>query len=233
MKIQWNDSQRLLSLLLFAWLSIAAGSAQALPFTLPQGAGTFRLGVVCGDESRWLDQCRIKEKGQTYTIKDKLWKEGEVKLTLCPLTDSKGFIMEISGEKLPEDARLCWTFGGCDNTYIPTAADNRIPIAACHDNVFSVEGNAVTVYYGEVMRLRTIHAVTPVGSCIRLSDARQQESPLLLYHSGKKTDAPVISALCPWKPQEKLYFCFYKQNAKADYNYFMLPALFEKEFKAR
>lgn len=229
----WNKSQRLLAVTLFAVVSTLAGYAQPLPFSLSKGSGTFRLGVACGNESRWLDQCKINKKGQTYTIKDPLWKEGEVKLTLCPLTESEGFIMEVSGEKLPEGTRLCWAFGGCDDTQVATATDNRIPVAACHDNVFSVEGNAVTVYYGAVMRLRTIHVLTPLGSDIRLSDARRQDAPLLLFHSGKKTDTPVISALCPWKPQEKLYFCFYKQNAKADYNYFMLPALFEKEFKAQ
>lgn len=228
----WNNSQRSLSVLFFVLVSTLAGHGQSLPFRLPKGAGTFRLGLVCGNESRWLDQCKINKAGQTYTIKDPLWKEGEVKLTVCPLTDSGGFILEVSGEKLPEAPRLCWAFGGCDDTNTSTVTNNQIPTAACHDNVFSVEGNAVTVYYGAVMRLRTVHVLAPVHSDIRLSDARQQEAPLLLFHSGKKTDTPVISALCPWKPQEKLYFCFYKQNAKADYNYFMLPALFKKELKA-
>jgi len=80
------------------------------------------------------------------------------------------------------------------------------------------------------MKLRTVHGVSPIGSEIRLSDGHKQASPLALFNSGKKTDAPVISALCPWKPQEKLYFCFYQRG---DYNYFMLPGLFGKEHKTR
>ena len=75
------------------------------------------------------------------------------------------------------------------------------------------------------MKLRTVHGVSPIGSDIRLSDGHKQASPLALFNSGKKTDAPVISALYPWKPQEMLYFCFYQ---RADYNYFMLPDLFAK-----
>ena len=45
-------------------LSVFGNNAQTLPFRLSKGAGTFRLGVVCGNESCWLDQCSVKKKGQ-------------------------------------------------------------------------------------------------------------------------------------------------------------------------
>ncbi len=230
MKTTWNYSRRLLPFFLCMLLSVFGNNAQTLPFRLSKGAGTFRLGVVCGNESCWLDQCSVKKKGQAYTIKDKLWKEGEIKLIVCPLTDSNGFIMEISGERLPEELKLCWAFGACDGADDPAVTDNSIPAASCFHNVFSIEGNAFTTYYGESMKLRTVHGVSPIGSEIRLSDGHKQASPLALFNSGKKTDAPVISALYPWKPQEKLYFCFYQRG---DYNYFMLPGLFGKEHKTR
>ena len=114
MKTTWNYSRWLLPFFLCMLLSVFSNNAQTLPFRLSKGAGTFRLGVVCGNESCWLDQCSVKKKGQAYTIKDKLWKEGEIKLIVCPLTDSNGFIMEISGERLPEELKLCWAFGACD-----------------------------------------------------------------------------------------------------------------------
>lgn len=57
----------------------------------------------------------------------------------------------------------------------------------------------------------------------------RQESPLALHDSSKKTEAPVLTAIIPLKNNNKEYFCIYRQNAKADYNYFMLPELFEKE----
>lgn len=79
--------------------------------------------------------------------------------------------------------------------------------------------------------LRVTSGIMPVGSELRLSDAHRQKTPLELYHSGKKTDAPVLSGFYSWTAQENCYFCFYKQNAKADYNYFMLPELFQKENK--
>ncbi len=230
MKTTWNPNRRLLPFLLCMLLPVFSNKAQTLPFRLSEGAGTFRLGVVCGNESRWLDQCSVRNKGQAYTIKDELWKEGEIKLIVCPLADSNGFVMEISGERLPEGLKLCWAFGACDGKDDTVVTDNHIPPASCFHNVFSIEGNAFTTYYGESMRLKTVQGISPTGSDIRLSDGHRQASPLALFNSGKKTDTPVISALCPWEPQEKLYFCFYQQ---ADYNYFMLPGLFEKEHKAR
>lgn len=93
--------------------------------------------------------------------------------------------------------------------------------------VLSVEGQAFTCYYGESMKLRTLQAVTPTDD-IRLSNGHQDKTPLQLYESGKRTDRPVLAGRCPLTANGKLYFCFYEQNAQADYNYFMLPELFNK-----
>lgn len=201
-----------------------------LPMQLSQGAGTLRLGWVCGEESRWLDQCEVKKEGNRYTIKDKAWPEGNIELTICPLSESEGFIIKAIGRRLPSDMQWSWAMGACDDA-MPGREGNVILPEACRDNVFCTEGQAFTVYYGKVMHLRITNGVMPAGSELRLSDAHRQESPLVLYRSGKKTDAPVISSLCPWKEGEALYFCLYKPSRKADYAYYMLPDLFEQESK--
>lgn len=201
--------------------------AQTFPFHLAKGAGSFRLGVVCGEESCWLDECTVKQDGLTYRIKDKLWKGGVVKLTICPLTQGQGFVMEVTGERMPEGAQLCWAFGACDGVE-RTPADNLIPTASCFHNVHSIEGNAFTTYYGASMRLRVTQGVAPLESELRLTDGHQQSSPLKLYHSGKKTDAPVIAALTPWRAGEKCYFSIYQ---RADFNYYLLPKVFEEAYK--
>lgn len=222
-----NKVSGLLILLgLIAALSCFAKEKTAFPFHLVKGAGTFRLGMVSGSESRWLDECTVRVKGQTYIVKDALLGKGEVVLNICPLVDTDGFIVEVSGANLPEQLQLCWAFGGCDETFEVPKTNASILPETCRDNVFSDEGQAVTVYYGKVMGLKVIQGVTPPNEGMRLSDAHHQASPLALYASGKKTDAPVLTALCPWKSGEKLYFCFYAQNEKADYNYFMLPKVF-------
>lgn len=160
--------------------------------------GTFRLGISKGTDSHWLAP-QEKVKGIAFR-----WKA---------LPDTRGFILEVAVTSLQQADTLFWSFGDCQ-------PDMDI-------NVFSVEGQAFTCYYGESMKLRTLQAVTPTDD-IRLSNGRQDKTPLLLYESGKRTDRPVLAGRCPLAANSKLYFCFYEQNARADYNYFMLPDLFAK-----
>lgn len=129
-------------------------------------AGTFRLGISKGNESHWL---KPKEKIQGVSFQ---WKA---------LPDSRGFILEVEVASAPEADALFWSFGDCQ-------PDSDI-------NVFSVEGQAFTCYYGESMQLRTLQAVTPTDD-IRLSDGHKDATPLMLYESGKRTDRPVLAGRC-------------------------------------
>lgn len=165
--------------------------------TLTPPAGTLRLGLSTGDESHWLSP-KEKIPGMTFH-----WKA---------LPDTRGFILEVEVTSPKADA-LFWSFGDCQ-------PDVDI-------NVFSVEGQAFTCYYGESMKLRTLQAVTPTDD-IRLSNGEKDKTPLMLYESGKRTSRPVLVGHCPLVPNSKYYFCFYEQNAKADYNYYMLPEIFSK-----
>lgn len=224
--------KRSITILILLILVLAEGAAQALPFRLSRGAGTFRLGVIAGNESRWLDECKLKKTGdREYIVKDGPLGKGEVRLTICPLTGTSGLVIKVSGSRLPANLSLCWAFGACNEDESLSVVGAALPPEACRDNVFSDEENAVAVYYGESMALRVTLGIAPIGSELRLADARRQTSPLKLYHSGKKTDAPVICGLYRWSEQEDCYFCFYRQNARADYNYYMLPQLFIEEDK--
>jgi polygalacturonase len=170
---------------------------------LPEMIGNFKLGLIAGDQSCWISDAASKKK---------LVGKGDIRISSHSLNHTEGIIVEILPENIPENLELFWSFGGID------------PVS-CKDNVFSVEGNAFTLYYGESMALRTFQGCVPPGSDIRLSDARQQSSPLAFFNSGKKTDAPALAARLPIQAGEKYYFCFYRQNDRADYNYFMLEKL--------
>ena len=148
-------------------------------------AGTFRLGISKGTNTHWLDP-QEKVKGIAFR-----WEA---------LPDTRGFILEVAVTSLQQADTLFWSFGDCQ-------PDMDI-------NVFSVEGQAFTCYYGESMKLRTLQAVTPTDD-IRLSNGRQDKTPLLLYESGKRTDRPVLAGRCPLAANSKLYFCFYEQNTRA------------------
>lgn len=215
---------------------ILACKAPEFSFHLPQMAGNFRIGIVRGEKSSWgsdLRRVSVKNnKGKlTYTLKDPLLGDGTITVRATKLTDSDGIIVEVQPENVPADVQLVWSFGGSYGKVLDDKTDSKLKPEYCKYNVFSVERTSFTVYYSESMKLKLFMGVTPLESDIRLSDAHQQQSPLTLFQSGKETDAPTLSATCPIKESEKLYFCFYTQNKKADYNYYMLPALFNREFE--
>lgn len=197
MKIAISTSTTLKLLLLIIVL-LGIGSIHAQAQLPVPPAGIFRLGVAHENESHWLAP---GEKVKGMTLK---WKA---------LPDTRGFILEVEVTTPSKADALFWSFGDCK-------PDADI-------NVFSVEGQAFTCYYGESMKLRTLQAVTPTDD-IRLSDGNKDETPLQLYESGKRTNRPVLAGRCPLAANTKLYFCFYEQNAKADYNYFILPELFNR-----
>jgi hypothetical protein len=162
-----------------------------------------------------------------YTLQKGWAGEGSLSFSIKRLKDSEGIVLKLDAKDIPENLKLMWAFGGCSNEKVDQNIVQGIKPEACKDNVFSVEGNAFTVYYGTSRSLRVFQGIVPPISEIRLSDAHQQATPLAMYNSGKKTDAPALCGQTQLKTGTSLYFCFYRQNATADYNYFMLPELFE------
>ncbi len=217
--------------LMFCLPGYLAGQTTNWTCLTPENGGTLRLGVVKGEKSLWFsDFSKIKEKKsekeQVLTLKDDFIEKGEIKLIIRPLMDSKGGVMKLSTENLPENTRVIWAYGGASNQLVDNDLSTIRP-NDCYKNVFSIEGNSFTLYYGTSRKLKILEALTPPGESLRLADAKQQDSPLKLLHSGKKTDAQVLASEFNPENQNSYYFCFYFLNPKADYNYFMLPKLFE------
>lgn len=213
---------------LFAMMTMSL-QAQDITFALPEVAGTLRMGLVCGDDSYWLSECKVKKSGDDacrfYEVTDKRMGKGRVTIEVKTLKDTKGHTLKVMADNFPQGVRLVWAFGGLSGeTDVPMV--NFTP-EQCKDNVFGIEGRIVTTYYGTSRRLRIATLITP-ESDTRLSDARKMTSPLEMYNSGKKTDAPAVCAMCDIENGKVLYFAVYKQNPKADYNEYMLPELHEK-----
>lgn len=66
-----------------------------LSYSMPDGSGTLKLGIIENDSSQWLDMQRHGLHVQCY-----------------PLSDTKGFILEVESPR--QDTLLSWAFGGCD-----------------------------------------------------------------------------------------------------------------------
>lgn len=201
--------------------------AQDMTFNLPEVAGTLRMGFAQGEESFWFADAKVKKSGtadkQVFVVSDKRMGKGSVTIEVNAMKDTKGYTLKVQGENLPDGAQLVWAYGGSSGE--ATMPENNFTPEQCKDNVFSVEGCAFSVYYGTSRRLRIVSVLTPVGSDIRLSDARKMTTPMQMFSSGKKTDAPALCAVVSVENGKALYFAAYKQNPKADYNEFMLEEL--------
>lgn len=213
---------------------IMAAEHPELTFLLPEMAGNLNFGIINGQESKWLSKFGKKQliknsTKMTYTLSDPILKNGELIFEVISLSNTDGIILKVSAQNIPSGLELFWSYGGAYGKSLDGNDAKSLNPLYCPNNVFSVERTAYTVYYGESMQLKVIQGITPLTSEIRLSNAYIQSSPLSFYNSGKKTDAPALTAALPLKNNTAEYFCIYKQNDKADYNYYMLPVLFEKE----
>lgn len=201
---------------------------------MPETGGYLKTGLMVGEKSLWLKdakslQSKPSNRGWSLLVKDPILGTGELQFQVQPLTDSNGFILQVSGRNLPNGLKFLWAYGGGSADTLPAEKTNFLQPEQCRDNVFSREINAFTMYYGTTTRLKVMMGVMPLQTETRLSDARQMTLPLVLWNSGKKTDAPVLAGSNALLNGETYYYCIYRQNKLADYNYYLLPALFVKE----
>lgn len=218
--------------------SIQAAKHPEFAFTLPEIAGNLKFGIITGNKSKWLHKTNVSVSEQQedkiiYQLTDPLLGIGELTVTALSISHTDGLIVEVKGKDLADGVQLFWSYGGASGELPEKDQAVLLRPAFCADNVFSVERTSFTLYYGESMRLKTIHGVMPLESNIRLSDTFRQNTPPDFYNSGKKTPAPALAATLPLSSARPVYFCVYRQNQQADYNYFMLPELFNEQLKKK
>jgi hypothetical protein len=203
-------------------------------FFMPETGGYLKTGLMLGEQSLWIrDAKTLKSKGMNrgweVVVQDPILGTGELRLQVQPLTDCNGLILQVTGTNLPEGLKLLWAFGGGSYDTLSATKTTFFQPEQCKDNVFSREINAFTMYYGSTAKLKVMMGVMPLQTETRLSDARVMASPSVFWHSGKKTNAPALAGSNDLKSGESYYYCIYRQNQSADYNYYLLPALFAKE----
>ncbi len=210
---------------------IVAAEHPEFSFLFPEMAGNLKFGIITDKESKWMSQFQTKETKQNdnqliYTLSDPLLQNGKINIEVISLNNTDGILMEVSAENIPSGTQLFWSYGGAFGKMLDKDKGKGLSPFYCHDNVFSVEKTAFTLYYGESMKLKFIRGIMPVTSDIRLSDACLQKTPVSFYESGKKTDSPALAATLPLNNNSKEYFCIYKQSNATNYSYHMLPDLF-------
>ena len=203
-------------------------------FFMPETGGYLLTGLMVGEKSIWLREAKslkssVANRGWEVLVQDPIMGTGDLRLQVQPLTDCNGLILKIEGKNIPEGLKFVWAYGGGSYDTLLLSKTLFLQPQQCRDNVFSREINAFTMYYGTTAKLKVMMGVSPLDTELRLADAKQTTSPLLYWNSGKKTEAPALAGSNALLKGETYYYCIYRQNQLADYNYYLLPALFAKE----
>lgn len=140
---------------------VEAGDLPEFALYMPRMGGTFRLGLIQGDSSKWLIKAktivaRYKAGSMSYEVEDPLLNGGKLRLYLLALNDADGMILKVIGEHIPDDVELFWGFGGASGKRFSRDGDlGADPESSfylkpeyCSTNEYLISGNQFNVYYG-------------------------------------------------------------------------------------
>jgi hypothetical protein len=202
-------------------LRIDAGDKPEFSLYLPGRGGNLRLGLRTAGGMKWLNAAdqiiaRYRPGSMIYEIKDSLLGDGEIALTVLPLSAAKGFILrtEINSDGTPVE--LVWAFGGANGMKGARSGDigcEREPVSEffqlrpdqCKGNEFTITNNRFT------LRSKTaeIESVASVGANYLIADARHWTNPAQLLASAGATNAlPVIVGQISLSPGQPVYLAF-------------------------
>ncbi len=185
---------------------IDAGDQPELSLYLPGRGGNLRLGIKTAAGVKWLDDAqtviaRYQPGSMFYQIRAPLFGDGDLDLTVLPLSQMKGVIVraELHGGDLPVE--LIYAFGGANGMKGRRGGDigcEREPVSQffqlhpeeCRGNEFLLLTN------GFVLRSKpaTIAGIFPPGSKLQIADANKWNSASDLLASAGATgfEFPVV-----------------------------------------
>ncbi|UGU18203.1 DUF4450 domain-containing protein [Sinomicrobium kalidii] len=207
---------------------VEAGDLPEFAVYMPGMGGNFKLGIIRGEESKWIIDCdsiatRYRPGSMLYTIKDGLLGDGALRLQILALADEEGFILKINPEEIPGDTGVLWAYGGASGKKFSRNGDiGADPESVfylhpeyCKGNVYDIHENTFTLNYGSAYNKKdhqndkAIFGVFPENSEIHLADAEQQDTPLSLKTS-ESTSLPVLTGTLRANNENDLYWVIKK-----------------------
>jgi len=201
---------------------VDGGDKPEFSIYLPGRGGNLRLGIQTATGVKWLNDAqqivaRYRPGSMVYEIRDPLLDTGELDLTVLPLSDSKGFIAQVSlhGTK-SSVGLLVWAFGGVNGMKGSRNGDigcEQEPVSQffqlrpeqCIGNEFSIGSNTFVLH----SKFATIAGVAPIGAKLALADATQwNDLGGLLASTGATNGTPVIVGQAALPPGRPLYLAW-------------------------
>jgi len=228
---------------------IDGGDKPEFSLYLPGRGGNLRLGIKSPAGSKWLNAAQqivaIYQGGSlSYELSDPLLDGRKLFLTVLPLSETKGVVVEVFLSREPDDhsklpAKIVFGYGGASGERGARGGDigcERQPVSelfqlrpeACRENAFSLANDTFVLRHHEA----AIAGVTPVGTRLSVADATQWASLESLCSSvGKAATYPVVVGEFELQPDGRSYLALQLLPGGTNHDLFVykatdLPAAF-------
>ncbi|MGS2762602.1 DUF4450 domain-containing protein [Sinomicrobium sp. M5D2P9] len=214
---------------------VEAGDLPEFAMYMPGMGGNFKLGVIRGEDSKWIIDCdsiatRYRPGSMLYTIKDKLLGKGALHLRILALADEEGFVLKADMEAIPEGTELLWVYGGASGKKFSRNGDiGADPESVfylkpeyCTGNTYEIREKSFMLRYGSVHNKKkrendkSVFGIFPEKSVMHIADAGQQSSPLSI-NASEGDSLPVITGKLEAQTSESLFWLL-KRGGKDDFS---------------
>ncbi|PXV66257.1 uncharacterized protein DUF4450 [Dysgonomonas alginatilytica] len=186
---------------------IETGDLPEFGFFMPNMGGNMQLGLIKDGKSLWLNDAEYiksiyRAGSRIYEIKDVFIESGKITISVLAMANAEGLIMRVESENLPSNVDLITIFGGANNKRFfrngdlgvddPNAFD--LQPYACLNNVFSINGNAFILEYGQGTKggaQKTV-GVYPENSEVKLASPFAMTTPLNVWKSVVFENKPIV-----------------------------------------
>lgn len=208
---------------------IETGDLPEFGFFMPNMGGNMQLGLVKDGKSLWLNDAEYiksiyRAGSRIYDIKDPFIQSGKITISVLAMANAEGLIMRVESENLPNDVDLITTFGGASNKRFFRNGDLGVddPNAfglqsdACINNVFSINGNAFILEYGQGTKggAQKILGIYPENSEVKLASPFAMTTPLNVLKSVVVENKPIVLSKTALNSSNTYYFAI--QNNKEE-----------------
>lgn len=219
---------------------VEAGDLPEFALYLPGMGGSLRLGLMHGNESKWLMDAQevttVYRPGcMLYEISDKLLGKGKLSLKVIPLADKEGMLLQIKADQVPAGVTLCWAYGGVTGKKFSRDGDIGgdpessfyLQPAYCKDNQVTIWENKAGISLGQKPM---VEAIFPKSAVLKMADAVRQENPAVCL-SAVVSGTPIVAGSLPLTGFQG-YFYIGKPDAGVK-TYEELAGAFDKAEAAR
>ena len=206
---------------------VDAGDKPEFSLYLPGRGGNLRLGIKTEKGVKWLNDvdrvvAHYHPGSMVYEIKDaSLMETRELRVTVLPLSGTKGFIVSAAMNSAWMPIELVWAYGGANGMKGRRNGDigcEREPVSKffqlepeqCTNSDFTITANTFTLK----TKSATISGVASIGAQLALGDANLWNSPdkLFVEREPGATDptplSPLLVGHIPLPPAQSVYLAF-------------------------